>query len=60
MDTLLLIIGGVVMACIGFGFYKFIQYMKKNRKQVNQEIKDFTNRNLFKEAEEKIKEKLGK
>lgn len=42
MDTLLLILGGVVIVAGGFGFYKFIQYMKENRKEINQKIKNTT------------------
>jgi hypothetical protein len=42
MDTLLLILGGVIIAGAGFGFYKFISYMKKNRNKVNETIKEIT------------------
>jgi hypothetical protein len=46
MDTLLLIIGGVVAAGMGFGFYMFIKYMKKNREKVNNEIRNTINEKL--------------
>jgi hypothetical protein len=42
IDGFMILIGGMVIVAGAFGFYKFIQYMKKNRKSVNDKIKNIT------------------
>jgi hypothetical protein len=38
VDGFFLLIGGMVICAAGYGFYWFINYMKENRKKVNENI----------------------